>query len=144
MIFDLILIAILFVLIVVLLHLGPKRSAAGFRFIFHHKEISMLSLSAVQKCNVSIQPVDVKGNPAAVDGGPLWSVSADGVVTLSPAADGLSCVISGLAPGSVQVNVTADADLGEGVRSITGTLDVTVIAAEAVGFTIQTGPVEDQ
>ena len=104
----------------------------------------MLSLSTIQKCTVSIKPVDAKGNPAAVDGIPAWNVSAEGTVSLFPAADGMSCDVVAVGVGSVQVNVTADADLGAGVKTIMGVLDVTVVAAEAVGFQITTGPVENQ
>lgn len=118
--------------------------AVAIRFILNKKEITMLTMSASQKCTVSIKPVDKKGNPAPVDGIPVWDVSATGTVTLAPAADGMSCDVLGAAPGTVQVNVTADADLGAGVTTITGTLDVQITPDQAVGFAITTGPVEDQ
>ncbi len=128
-----------------ILEFRPRPKAVRIKFVnSSHKEISMLKMSAVQKSTVSIKPVDIKGNPAAVDGVPVWGVSADGTVSLFPSDDGLSCDVVGVAPGTVQVNVSADADLGTGVKTITGTLDVEVIAAEAVGFAITTGPVEDQ
>lgn len=109
------------------------------------KEITMgLTLSTVQKCPVSITPVDKKGNKAPVDGIPEWNVSAPGIVSLFPAADGMSCDIVALALGTAQVNVKADADLGSGVTTITGVLDVEVVASQAVGFAINTGTVVDQ
>jgi hypothetical protein len=105
------------------------------------KEItSMVTISADKKRTFSIQPVDAKGRPAPVDGVPVWAVSPEGGVTLFPAADGLSCDVAWLAPKAGQVvTVTADADLGEGVKTITGTVDVQTLASEAVSFTISTG-----
>ncbi len=123
----------------------PRLPAIRLKIInSHRKEITMLSLSSIQKCVVSITPVDKKGHPASIDGVPVWTVSADGIVSLFPAPDGLSCEIVAETPGSCQVNVSADADLGSGVKTITGTLDVTVTASEAAGFTINTGAIEDQ
>jgi len=37
------------------------------------------------------------------------------------------------------VNVSADADLGDGVTTIAGTLDVTVAASQAVSLNISAG-----
>jgi len=48
--------------------------------------------------------------------------------------------VPGTALGTAQINVTADADLGSGVTTINGVLDVQVVAGQAVGFTIQTSP----
>lgn len=104
----------------------------------------MLTINTVQKATVSIQPVDKKGHPASVEGIPVWTVSNEGPLSLFPADDGMKCDIVGLSVGTCQVNVTADADLGPGVKAITGTLDVQVSAAEAVGFAINVGTVEDQ
>jgi hypothetical protein len=87
---------------------------------------------------------DAKGNPAAVDGPPKWDVSAPEVGQLTVADDGLS---ASLAAGSVttgQVNVTADADLGDGVKTITGVLDVQILAGDAALIAISAGAPEDQ
>src|SRR6267142_6349149 len=56
--------------------------------------IKMLQLTDVQKCTLSIAPVDAKGNPAPVDGAPSWSVSDPALLDLTPAADGLSAVVT--------------------------------------------------
>lgn len=99
-----------------------------------------LILTDEQKVQLSIQPVTAAGNPAKVDGTPSWSVSDTTILTLEVAADGLSAwaTVTGTL-GASQVSVSADADLGEGIRSITATLDVTVVAAEAVSLTINAG-----
>ena len=104
----------------------------------------MLLITSTQNCSLSIQPVDAHGNPALVDGTPIWSVSDPSVLSIAAAADGLSAEIAALGPvGTSQVSVQADADLGSGVVTIAGTLDVQVAAGQAVGLSISAGtPVE--
>lgn len=121
------------------------RLAKTFRFSDQtNKEIRMLKLSVIQQSTVSITPLDAKGHTAPVDGAPVWTTSADGIVKLTVAPDGLSAAIVAQSVGTCQVNVTGDADLGAGVKAFTGTLDVQVIAAEAVAFQINAGAVTDQ
>jgi hypothetical protein len=96
-----------------------------------------------QRVTVSIQPVDRAGNPAAIDGVPVWA-AATGAVALTPAEDGLSCVIEPVGQlGTEQVSVTCDADLGAGVRTIAGVLDIDIVAGEAVGIVINPGVPEN-
>lgn len=93
---------------------------------------------------VSVEPQDSAGNPAPVDGVPAWSASGD-LVTVTPATDGMSAVVrpnAAGAVGSVQVSVTADADLGEGIETITGVLDVDVVGGKAVSLATSVGPLE--
>lgn len=105
----------------------------------------MLLLTVTQKCSLFLDPRDAKGNPAALDGVPDWSSSDPSVVEVLPAVDGLSAVARAVGPvGSAQVNVTADARIGPDVVAISGTLDVTVQAGEAVTLGIGTGTPEEQ
>lgn len=100
----------------------------------------MILLTNAQKVPLSIQPLDQYGNPARVDGVPVWNNSDEALGTLTVAADGLSAEYSTLGPiGTAQVSVTADADLGAGVRSLTGTLDIQVEPSEAVTLNIAAG-----
>lgn len=93
--------------------------------------------------NATIQPVDNFGNAARVDGVPVWGVSDENILEVVPAADGLSAdVLAKGAIGTAQVTVSADADLGDGVRELTGLLDVEVLAGEAVSLTIAAGPLQ--
>lgn len=125
----------------------------AIRFIFSgqiegqekKENITMLLLTDTQKASLSIAPVDAKGNPAKVqDGSVVWSAADSTIVTLTPSADGLSCDCAAAGPlGTTQVNVSADADLGDGVTTIAGTLDVQVQAGQAVSLGISAGtPVE--
>jgi len=106
------------------------------------KNVTMLTLPTDQKCTASITPVDTQGNPAQIDGLASWSSSNAQIVNVANISpDSLSAdLLPGGTLGSAQINVTADADLGSGTKSISGVLDVTVVAGTAVGFVIQTGP----
>jgi hypothetical protein len=101
-----------------------------------------LILPIDHQVTASIQPVDAKGNPAAIDGLATWGVSDPAILTVTNiSTDTLSAdVVPTGALGTAQVNVTADADLGTGIATIHGTLDVQIVAGQAVGFTINTAP----
>lgn len=92
----------------------------------------------------SVQPVDAKGNPAAVDGVAVWETSEPILATLEVADDGLSAKIvpTGVL-GHVQIRVRADARMGPDVREISGLLEIELVAAEAVSLNVTAGePVE--
>lgn len=119
----------------------------GFRWTITYngvttKNVTMLALQNDQQVTASIQPVDAKGNPAKVDGAPEWSSSSEDVAVVKAAPDGLSATVAGVDIGTCQINVKADADLGEGTTALTGTLDVEVVAGSAVALSITTGTPE--
>ena len=104
-----------------------------------------LVLTDIQKVSLSITPTSAAGNPAPVDGAPVWTSSDESVLTVTASADGLSAeaVTTGKL-GVAQVSVSADADLGEGVTTITGVLDVEVKASEAVSLAVSAGTPTNQ
>lgn len=69
---------------------------------------------------VTVTFTTASGAPAAVDGVPVWASSDETILTATPAADGMSALVSTVAVGTARVSVTADADLGAGVVTITG------------------------
>lgn len=100
----------------------------------------MLILTDAQKVTLSVGFTNPIGNVAPVDGAPQWTVSNPDIIDLQVAPDGLSAEAITKGPlGTCQITVTADADRGEGVRSITGTLDLEVRASEAVTVGISAG-----
>ena len=102
-----------------------------------------LVLKSDQKVTLSVAFFDAAGNPAVVDGIPVWSVSAPGVVTLHVAEDGRSAVAVADGPaGTVTISVVADADLGEGSREIVGVLGIQVVSGEAVFVALSAGTPE--
>ena len=106
----------------------------------------MLILKDTQKVSLAIAPVDARGNPAKVDGAPVWSVAGANpdILELPAAADGLSCVVLTKGPlGTAQVVVAADADLGAGTKAIQGVLDIEVQASEAVALGVNAAVPEE-
>lgn len=96
-----------------------------------------------QKVSIGIAPVDAKGNTAKIDGAPVWTVADATIVTLVPSEDGMSCVATAAAIGTTQITISADADLGEGVTTITGLVDIEVTGGVATGLNVTVGTPED-
>jgi hypothetical protein len=122
----------------------------GFRFTVElegqiFEGATSIDMTNSQKATATITPVDAKGNPAAVDGVPEWASSDETILTVTPAADGLSAVVAAVGPlGSAKVSVSGDADLGPDKKPIFGTLDVSVTQGQAVGFKIVLGEATEQ
>lgn len=107
--------------------------------------MAKLVLTDIQEATLSVAFVDAAGNPAVVDGAPAWAVSDAALLSITPAADGMSAVVSANGPlGTGQVSVSADADMGAGVTTIAGTLDIEVLASAAVSIAISAGTPTDK
>lgn len=107
--------------------------------------VTKMNLQDSQVVTLSIQPADKKGNPAPVDGVPVWLSSNTELITVVASADGLSAVATAVGPlGTATVSVTADADLGAGTTELAGTLDITVISGAASTIKITAGTPTDQ
>lgn len=99
-----------------------------------------LVLTDEQKVGLSLAPRTAAGNPASLDGAPVWSVSDPAVLDLVVSDDGLSATVSAKGLGAAQVSVVADADLdSDETRELTGVLDVLVVAAEAATLGVTAG-----
>lgn len=97
-------------------------------------------LTDVQKLPISIAFKTAAGNPATVDGVPVWASSNPDIATVEPATDGLSVMVVVTGPlGTTQVSVRADADTGAGVEEIIGTLDVEVVGSKAAFIELTPG-----
>ena len=103
--------------------------------------MSFCSLTDLQKVTtLPLVALDAVGNPAPIDGIPVWTVTDPSLLQIIPADDGLTCQIITIGPlGVAQVIATADADLGEGIVPITGTLSVEVTGSQAVSLSIAAG-----
>ncbi len=102
-----------------------------------------LKLTDEQKTTVTLNPATPKGKKVSVQN-PVWSV-VDGDCAITPAPDGLSAVItSGDKPGVTNIQIAADADLGDGVDTITDTIEVTVVDPEASTLGLAAGTPEDK
>ena len=95
-----------------------------------------LSISNEQKILVTVGPTTDTGKPAKIDGVPTWTVQS-GESVVSVAEDGMSAyLISSDTPGDSVFLVEADADLGEGIETISDiiTLHVTGAGAKNLGL----------
>lgn len=99
----------------------------------------LITITNEEKVQVTLAPTTAAGNAATLDGVPVWTVTA-GDATIEVSEDGLSCMlISGAADVNSKVEVTADADLGEGVVSLTDVIDLAVVPASASQLGLQVG-----
>lgn len=73
--------------------------------------------------------LDKHGNVATPQTPPAWTVSADGVVTMTVAADGLSATFAPAGVGEITVDVVVDADPGDGVTELHASGQIQVLAA---------------
>ena len=95
-----------------------------------------------QEVEVAVQFNTLAGNPAKVDGDPVWESSNPGTVELVPVdpPDAFKRIARRVGPlGSSQISAKADADLGAGMREVAAVLDIDVIASEAVSASIAAG-----
>ena len=100
------------------------------------------TMSAGSRATVSVEWRDTSGHTVKVDGPTKWVSSVPGTVECTPST-GNPQIANLFAPGPIgnsQIQATADADLGEGQKAVTATLDVTVIAGQAVGGDITFKP----
>lgn len=126
-----------------------RRVALGFAFgLPTNKERkpmpAEITLTNEQKVKVTLAPVTATGKPAQLDPNnkPTWTV-VSGEATVQVADDGLSATIfSPDVPGDSQVLVEADADLGEGVETISDIVSVKTIGARAANLGLQVGTPE--
>ncbi len=121
------------------------QSAVIDKFTIIKGEIESMIITDTQQVDLAIKPVDKKGKPGQVDGVPTWASSNPAVAAVEPAQDGLSAVVKTADElGTTQISVTADADLGEGVTPIAGTIDIEVVGGQAVSLGIIAGTPQEQ
>ncbi len=90
-----------------------------------------------------VNPKTDKGKPVAVDGKPEWSIVSGDSISLQPSDDGKSCMlVSTDTLGVTQVMAEADADLGEGVETISEIFSITVAGARAANMGASLGTPE--
>lgn len=93
---------------------------------------STMQAGTYATCSVTWK--DKSGNIVKVDGPTKWDSSSTDLVQCT-GAPGNPQIANLYAPGPIgnaQVQATADADLGEGVKTVTATIDVTVIGGQAI------------
>lgn len=105
-------------------------------------------MSYSQKVTVEISAVDSNGNPAPVEPGSINIQSSDEnicSIVRDPEAENKFEIRGNNAGvvGVAQVDISADADLGDGVKTINGFIGVEITPKEAIGFGLNIGePIE--
>lgn len=86
-----------------------------------------------------------KGNPARIDGVPIWMTDNPAVLALTPSEDGMSCRVDAVGPiGAAKLSIKVDADLGDGFKYRTKVIDFSVVAGEAVEFDVDISESREQ
>jgi hypothetical protein len=100
---------------------------------------AMAQITDLQQFTASVGEVDSKSQPVTGDN-LAWSIDQPAVASVTPAADGYSAVIAGIADGVATYTVT-DSTV---TPPLTGSGTVTVVSSVATGLVISEGAPEDQ
>lgn len=117
----------------------PPTPGESFGFIFVGQGTFEMAKTIVQGSTHTATAVftDANGVTRPLHSIPAWSASPDGLVTLAPAEDGMTCgITAGSTDGDVTLTVTAEGDPSPGVNTITGTFDLSVVDPEDTQVTI--------
>lgn len=108
--------------------------------------IKMVTMKVTQFVEGELQPVDRLGNPAQVEAGTVQFTSSDEAVFVvaRDVENELKVKLVATGAGVAQLDYSADADLGEGVVTITGFTGVEISPEQAVGFAVTFGEPQDQ
>jgi hypothetical protein len=94
--------------------------------------MAVFDLPPTHEVTATLKITNDAGQPARIDGLPVWTVSDPAIVTLDVATDGMSAIAKATGTeGVTQVTAEVDADRGEGVRPITAIGDIAVLGPEA-------------
>jgi len=109
------------------------------------KEKNMIvKITNEQQVRVTLNPKTDAGRPAKIDPNskPTWE-KIDGEADVQAAEDGLSVLlVSADNPGTTQILVKADADIGEGVEEISEVIELQVAGASAKNLGLSVGTPE--
>jgi hypothetical protein len=148
-------IAIIAAIIIVVYMLGKAGSTSGqtpgliWELIINQIKIKGGLMAVIAKPNQfatgTVSPQDRHGNAAKVqaDSVEYESDNTDVCTVEEDPTDETKFKLNFLTPGFATVKVKADADLGDGVVPIEGTLPVVVEAEMAVGFGVNVGEPQD-
>jgi hypothetical protein len=111
----------------------------------NESNIMTVTITDIQQVPVSISVTDERGNPGTVIAPPAWAVSDANLLTVAPAADGMSAVVAAKGPlGNGQVTVSGDGGPNPGDDPFTSILDVAVVGSRATAVVFSTGTATTQ
>jgi len=88
----------------------------------------MFPITGQQKVRLTIDPRTATGDPATIDGVPTWLSSNPSVITMEPDPNDVNAqyAVAVGVEGTSIVTVECDADLGSGIRTVSGELEIEV------------------
>ena len=89
----------------------------------------MATFSTEQVLPITFKVTDGRGRTVALDGDPTAASSDETVASvgaLTNASNVWSGEVNSVAPGDCRITVSGDADLGSGVQTVTGVLEISV------------------
>jgi len=118
----------------------PEEQSPHARFTFQtannlkYGGLDMATMQVNTYATLSVEWKDKGGNPAKVDGATVWT-STNPDILAATVATGNSLICNVYAPGEIgkaTVEASADADMGEGVKKVSKTIEIEVTTGEAV------------
>ena len=99
-----------------------------------------IRITTEQLIPVDVAPVTSAGNPAPIDGTPVYQIDDPTVASITQPGDtATGCLLVSVGVGTTKIRGTVDADLGSGVRTIPFEEDVIVLTPEAAAVTVTSG-----
>lgn len=92
----------------------------------------------------TVAATDAKGDAAEIQAGSVQASSSNEEVATTEVDEDGKIKVIGQRAGAAIITVSADADLGEGVKTITAEVAVNVTSSEAVGLGVSFGEPQDQ
>jgi hypothetical protein len=127
----------------------PRKKKCKARLIFRVRtgpqsfvEGKKMRITNEQEFDIELAPLTAAGRPASVDGDAVFTSSDETLCTVIQTGPLTATVraVPNAPMGAAQVVARVDADLGEGVREIVGSLAVEVVPAEAETVELKAGP----
>jgi hypothetical protein len=106
----------------------------------------MATANTSQQFNPTLVITNAAGQPATVNGVPVWASSDATVISVAAAADGMSAAVPCVAPGTARITVSANADMDSTgvVIPITGVSEDIIVSADPAAaasvMTLTLGP----
>lgn len=117
----------------------PEGKEAGIKFT---GGTMAQQLGDSEQVRAKINPTSRAGNPAPVEAGTVvWTSTDEGIFTVvpNPENEQEALVVSTGPLGIAALSVSADANLGEGVETVTDTIDIEIVAGRASNLGLQFG-----
>lgn len=138
----------LYIVIVGIPLLRKARGVGRIHFLIGLRNSSMKGppIHDTQEVDIVLNITNANNKAAKVDGPPRWESSDETIATVTPSEDGLRAVVKGVEGGTgpVRITVSADADLGEGVQTLSDFIEFEFSTALAANLGLTIGVPHEQ